>query len=257
MEERRAIFGNPPVWDSIFKTYESAFLAIEDLRAIAADLIAATDSKQELVQVQTALTKLCSESMLDVLLLVGNNRGAGAMKIARGMFEISIISEYLEKNPSEVHDYLQFGSVEALRHMQTVEKYFPGRVSPELMKQAEAEYDQNKQKFTNAKGSVQRRWTSKSLKQMAEEVGRLNLYEMAYGPASELHHMPFTGIIAHELNWSKEALYIAHGALLATTASLFNVNHDVCAELKNRMQKAIGEFKYSQSNHSESPKNNS
>jgi uncharacterized protein DUF5677 len=131
MEERRAIFGNPSVWDSIFKTYENAFLAIEDLRAIAADLIAVTrDGKQELVQVQSALTQLCSESMLDVLLLVGNNRGAGAMKIARGMFEISIISEYLEKNPSKVHDYLQFGSVEALRHMQTVEKYFPGRVSP-------------------------------------------------------------------------------------------------------------------------------
>ena len=247
MEERRAIFGNPAVWDSIFKTYESAFLAIGDLRAIAADLIAATrDSKQELVQVQSALTQLCSESMVDVLFLVGNKRGAGAMKIARGMFEISVISEYLEKNPSEVHDYLQFGSVEALRHMQTVEKYSPSRVSPELMKQAEAEYDQMKQKFTNAKGSVQRRWTSKSLKQMAEEVGWLNLYEMAYGPASELHHMPFTGIIAHELNWSKAALYTAHGALMGTTLSLFKLNHDVGAELKNRMKKAIADFKYTQ-----------
>jgi hypothetical protein len=74
----------------------------------------------------------------------------GAMKIARGMFEIYVISEYLEKNPSEVPDYLQFGSVEALRHMQTVENYFSGRVPPELMKQAEAEYDKMKQKFTNA-----------------------------------------------------------------------------------------------------------
>jgi uncharacterized protein DUF5677 len=114
------------------------------------------------------------------------------------------------------------------------------------MKQAEAEYDQKKQKFTNAKGSVQRRWTNKNLRQMAEEVGRLNIYEVAYGPASELHHMPFTGIIAHELNWSKEALFIAHGALMATTVSLFNVNHDVRAELKNRMQKAIVEFHQNQ-----------
>jgi hypothetical protein len=184
--------------------------------------------------------------MLDVLLLVGNKRGAGAMKIARGMFEISVISEYLEKNPSEVHDYLDFSTVEAWRHIKTVEKYSPSRVSTELAKQAEAEYDQKKQKFTNAKGSVQRRWTSKSLKQMAEEVGRLNLYETAYGPASELHHMPFTGIIAHELDWSREALFIAHGALMGTTVSLFNVNHGVGAELKNKMQKAIVEFNYTQ-----------
>jgi hypothetical protein len=114
------------------------------------------------------------------------------------------------------------------------------------MKRAEAEYDQVKQKFTNAKGGVQRRWTSKSLKQMAEEVERLNLYEMAYGPASELHHMPFTGIIAHELDWSREASFIAHGALMATTISLFNVIHDVGAELKNRMKKAIADFNYTQ-----------
>jgi hypothetical protein len=235
------------VWDSVFKTYESAFLAIEDLRAIVVDLIACTrDSKQELVQVQSALTQLCSESTLDVLLLVGNNRGPGAMKIVRGMFEISVISEYLEKNPSEVHDYLNFSTVEAWRHIKTVEKHSPSRVSPELMKQAEAEYDQMKQKFTNAKGNVQRRWTSKSLKQMAEEVGRLNIYEVAYGPASELHHMPFTGIIAHELDWSREALFIAHGALMATTVSLFNLNRDVGVELKNRMEKAIAAFKYTQ-----------
>jgi hypothetical protein len=247
MEEPRAIFGSPALWDSIFRSHESAFLAIEDLRAIAADLIAATrDSKQELVQVQSALTQLCSESMLDVLLLVGNNRGAGAMKIARGMFEISVTSEYLEKNPSEVHDYLNFGTVEAWRHIKTVEKYSPRRVSPDLMKQAEAEYDQGKQKFTNAKGGVQRRWTNKSLRQMAEEVGRLNIYEVAYGPASELHHMPFTGIIAHELDWSREALFIGHGTLMGTTACLFNVNPDLGAELKNRMQKAIVEFKYTQ-----------
>jgi hypothetical protein len=64
------------------------------------------------------------------------------------------------------------------------------------------------------------KWTYFYLYVMAEEVGRLNLYEVAYGPASELHHMPLTGIIAHELDWSKEALYIARGALMGTTVAM-------------------------------------
>src|SRR5208283_5139647 len=170
MEPPKAIFGIPSVWDSTFETHESIFRAVEDLRSIAKDLVAVTkDSPQELVQVQCALTQICSESMFDVLLLVGNQRGAGGMKIARGMFEISVISEYLEKNPNEVHDYLDFSNVEALRHLQTVEKYSPGRVSPELMQQAEAEYNRVKSRFSNAKGNVQLRWADKSIKQMADE----------------------------------------------------------------------------------------
>src|SRR5271165_325656 len=98
MERLKAVFGIPSVWDSTFETHENIFRAIEDLRTIARDLVAATkDSTKELVQVEGALTQVCSESMFDVLLLAGNQRGTGAMKIARGMFEISVISSYLEK----------------------------------------------------------------------------------------------------------------------------------------------------------------
>jgi hypothetical protein len=207
VERPKAVFGIPSVWDSTFETHESIFRAIEDLKTIARDLVAATkDSSNEVVQVQRALTQICSESMFDVLMLAGNQRGTGAMKIARGMFEISVISAYLEKNPAEVHDYLDFSTVEAWRHLQTVEKYSPSRVPLELMSQAQAEYDRVKHRFTNAKGKVQHRWADKSIKQMAEDVGLLNIYEVAYSTASELHHLPFTGVIRHELNW----LYYRH-----------------------------------------------
>jgi len=78
----------------------TTFQAIDDLKSIARDLVEATKGNtEELVVVQRALTQLCSESMLDVLLLTGNQRGPGAMKIARGMFDISVISRYLERNP--------------------------------------------------------------------------------------------------------------------------------------------------------------
>src|SRR5712692_3904126 len=133
MPSPRALFGNPAVWDSAFEAHERVIRRIEELRALAADLVAATTPrKEELVQVQNSLTQICSQNMFDVLLLVGNKRGAGAMKIARGMFEISVISSYLHQNPAKIHDYVNFAFIEGWNHLQIVEKYHPGSVPPEL-----------------------------------------------------------------------------------------------------------------------------
>jgi hypothetical protein len=246
MDQPRAVFGSPALWDSIFETYENNFRAIEDLRTIARDLVATTkDCAEEIVKVETALTYICSDSMLDVMLLAGNNRGTGAMKIARGMFEIFVVSGYLEKNPNLVHDYLNFGKVEAWRHLQTVQKYSPGRVPADLMTEAEAEFNRVKPQFSNAQGRVQLRWTKKTIREMAEEIGFLNLYELAYSTASELHHMPFTGVIGHDLDWVREALYVAHGSLLSTVVSLSNVYRHTPLELRDRVKSAIANFRYS------------
>jgi hypothetical protein len=48
-----------------------------------------------------ALTSINVTSMSDVLILTGNGRGTGAMKVARSMYEVSVTAEYLEKNPNE------------------------------------------------------------------------------------------------------------------------------------------------------------
>jgi Family of unknown function (DUF5677) len=246
VDRPKAIFGIPSVWDATFEAHESIFRSIEDLRTIAADLVAAAakETTRELVQVQAALTQLASEAMLDVLLLAGNKRGAGAMKLARGMFEISVISSYLEKNPAEVNDYLDFSIVESWRHLQTVEKYSPGRVSPELMSEAEREFNRVKPRFTSSQGRVQLRWANKSIRQMADEVGLLNVYEVAYSPASELHHMPFTGVVAHELTWLREGLFVAHGALLGTVVTLYNVRHNSDTVFRDKLNAAIANFNY-------------
>jgi hypothetical protein len=132
--------------------------------------------------------------------------------------------------------------MEAWRHLQTVEKYSPGRVPPQLMNQVEAEYNQVKPYFSNTQGNVRKRWTDKSIKQMADDVGLLNIYEVAYGTAWELHHMPVSGVIGHELNWVKEALFVAYGALLGTVVSLCRVAHVPEAEFRSRLSAAIANF---------------
>lgn len=238
-----AIFGKPAIWDSIFKEHEQVFRAIEDLRTTTRELVAATrDSKEELVQVVNALAQISSESVFDVLLLAGNGRGLGAMKIARGMFEISVISAYLAKNPSEVDAYLDFGVVEAWNHVQRVENHDPGHTPPDLKKDAEDAYNKVKSKFSNSSGRVQQRWINKTIKQMATEIGRLNIYDTAYGLASELHHMPISGIIGHELDWTREALFVAHGSLLETVASLYNGHKEPLPGFSDKLNAAIKNF---------------
>jgi hypothetical protein len=197
----------------------------EHYKLLSSELVAATEgSEQKLVNILNALTHISNSAMTDVILLVGNKRDAGAMKLARGMFEVDIISAYLEKNPQEVDAYSEFSLVHAWRYTENCEKHFPGHVSPEVKKQVEAEYDRVKSHFTDAKGRIMNNFSGKSIRRMAEEVGRLNLYEIAYSTASDLHHMPFMGIVGHELDWSREALYIAHGSFLQTVTSLYNVS---------------------------------
>jgi hypothetical protein len=239
-----AIFGLQAVWDSTFEEHERAFRSIEVLREMARELAATTDgSQKEMVQVLAALTKVCSEATFDVILLAGNKRGHGAMKIARGMFEISVTAAYLTKNPSEVGDYLSFAAVEAWNHLQSAKKHKAGSVSPELEAQAEIEYKRVRSQFSNDAGRVQRRWTKKSIRQMAEEIGRLNIYDVAYNLASELHHLPISGLIAHELDWTKEALFVARGSLLETVVALYNSSEEIdSSEFESRLNAAIKDF---------------
>jgi hypothetical protein len=59
---------------------------------------------------------------------------------------------------------------------------------------------------------------------MADEIGRTDVYEVMYGAASTLHHVNALGLLGHEFDWTPEALRIAHGSLLQTLVSLYNVS---------------------------------
>lgn len=243
--ERAAVFGFPDVWNETFRAYELRFHAIDKLQALSSELVSATKTHEEkLVSILNVLTDISSRSMTDVIILVGNKRDASAMKIARGMFEVDIISGYLEKNPQEVDAYSEFSLVQAWRYVVSGEKHSPGSVVPEFKDQVEAEYNRAKGRFTDAKGRVAKSFSGKSIRAMAEELGRLNLYELAYSSASDLHHVSFVGIIGHELDWSREALDVAHGSLLQTVASLYNVSQSepLLAGFHEKVTAAITEF---------------
>jgi len=241
MNDPRAVFGFPNVWDETFRAYEPRFRAIDKLQALSSELVSATnDHKQKLVNILNVLTQISTRSMTDIVILIGNKRDASAMKIARSMFEVDIIAGYLEKNPQEVDAYSEFSLVQTWRYMENSERHSPGGIPPEFKKQAEAEYNRVKARFTDAKGRIWNTFSGKSIRAMAKELVRLDHYETAYSAASDLHHMSFVGIIGHELDWSREALDVAHGSLLQTVASLYNVS--LPAGFHEKLTVAITEF---------------
>lgn len=200
---------------------EYLYKAIDALCEVTNNVVGATTSCQDDVQqVLRALTQVTLDGVSDVVLLARNKRGTGAIKIARSMLEVSLLAQYLEKNPAESIAYQDFACVLAWRWAQSS----PGLYRPEQMRQAETEYNRVKARFTNSIGRGQNNWSVKSIKQMADEIGRADIYEVMYSAASARHHVNALGLLGHELDWTPEALRVAHGSLLQTLVSLYNVS---------------------------------
>lgn len=219
-------FGFPSLWPKQYAAHKSVYQAIDKLTRVANELVTATkDSTDEKVQVMASLTKVVSDSMNDVLILTGNQRGMGAVKIARGMYEISTLAEYLQQNPSEMKRYLDFAFVASWRFLHKLERDSPGKVPADLMRDTDAEYDRIKAQFTDAKGRVSWKWTDKTIKELAESTGHVARYEYVYSILSETHHMSAFGLLAHELDWVTEALKIGHSSFLATELAFAKISN--------------------------------
>ena len=239
-----AIFAFPAVWDEVFKEYADVYRAIDKVQLIVPDLIKATqDDKSELMVVLRSLTSANDMSMTDVVILTGNRRGVGSMKIARSMFEVSITAGYLEKNPAATDLYLDFTHITSWRYVQGYERMYPGEVSAEHKREAEAQYNRVKGKFEK-NGKVRNNWSGKDLKEMAEAIGpdRADLYDIVYRLGSDLHHVSIMGLIGHELKWEAEALRVGHGTLLQTLVSLYNAYHKAGTEFRDRIDELAKEF---------------
>jgi|ERR1039457_540333 hypothetical protein len=218
--------------------FENIFRAIDTLMAVTNDAITATENcQQDVEQVLRALSQVNLGGAMDVVLLARYSRGTGAMKVARSMFEVSLTAQYLENHPAESQNYLDFVHVLLWRWAQNS----PGKLTASEMQQADADYNRVKGRFTNSKGKVQNNWSPKTIKQMADEIGRGDLYDVAYSAASMLHHVNPLGLLAHEYDWVPEALRIAHGSLFQTVCSLYNVSN-LTSTFAERFSRLKAEF---------------
>jgi hypothetical protein len=171
MSDKPAVFGFPKVWNDAFKDLANVYTAIDKVQEVAADLVKSTqDDKSDLLEVLRTLTSANSVSMTDVIILTGNRRGVGAMKVARSIFEVSITAEYLEKNPGKTDLFLDFAHVASWRYLQAYDQMNPGKLSAEHKREAENQYNRVKAKFEKNR-KVRNNWSGKNLKEMAEAIG--------------------------------------------------------------------------------------
>jgi hypothetical protein len=239
-------FANKDFWPEVVKRHPEFFQRIgrlqEAVRNIVNPAYKALDGHQRL---QMNLLILVATGTGEVVTLVGNGMGHGAMKIVRGVVENAINAEYLRQFPDRAKKYMEWHWVELHKLYAYMQETSPDSLKDfptEKMASDEAQYQRVKDSFrykvANPDGTEktvkQESWCRDNLFQRAEKVNMAQSYRTVMPPANQILHGSIGGWI-RELDqesgrvefppthkWGGEALIAAHIALLQSveTAAL-------------------------------------
>ncbi len=231
-QDNRAVFGFPDFAQRVYDAYPKAFNQTIRDSQLANEMFAEADKyplKRDKFVVYL-LVRMAATGWTELLLLVGNGAGLGAMKISRGMFESAVMAEYLRRTPQEIDDYMEFGHVLNWKRLEL----FPDAFDTKQKRKIRKEYSRVKSRFENKKGKVRTQWNSHSIAQMAGVIGRQEQYDLPYSIAASMHHGNFEAMISHlgneksrlyvdqppSMNWIPQALVSGHAYLLQALDTL-------------------------------------
>lgn len=192
------VFGNKDFWPEVAKRHPEFFQRIgrlqEAVRNIVGPAYEALDGHQRL---QMNLLILVATGMWEVVTLVGNGMGHGAMKIVRGVVENSINAEYLRQCPDQAEKYMEWHWVELHKlyaYMQQTSPDSLKEIPPEKIASDEAEYERVKGLFrykaTTPDGTEktvkQDTWCRDNLYQRAEKTNMAQSYRTEPNSATAL-----------------------------------------------------------------------
>lgn len=235
-----AVFGFPDFAPTVLAEHGPELRLALEHSHLANRMIATLPKEMSFDQlIMNLLIRMTTTGWIELLILVGNGAGLGAMKIARGMFENAVTAEYLRRTPEEMDDYVEYGRVLDYKRI----KLFPEAVSAEKALEIENEYNRVKPRFEKD-GRVRGQWNKHSIFEMAETVERAQQYKIPYSLAASIHHGNFEGMIAHlsgdeteliiesppSLVWVKQALVSGHVYLLQalnTLNTFFDLRFDL------------------------------
>jgi hypothetical protein len=221
MTDSRVEFGFPDFSATVFAEHGPALMLAYEHSHLANKMIGALPKEMSPDQVViNMLVRMTTTGWIELLIFAGHGAGLGAMKIARGMFETSVMAEYVRRTPEEIDDYIEYGHVLDFKRI----KLFPEAVSAEKAREIEGEYARVKPLFENKNGKVRNHWNKHPISYMAEKVERGQQYEIPYSIAASIHHGNFEAMIAHlsgdktqfdiesppSLAWVKQALVSGH-----------------------------------------------
>lgn len=259
MSTPQVLFGNPDLWEKVYTALKDPLDAIRSLQPLIGDIFNAADNSpgtkaQRIIEL---FARTAARSFNDLIILVGNGCGVGAMILARGMFEYMVMAEYLRKNPREQADYVAFGIVTAWHRYKKQKANSPEeakKIPSEIIVELRSKYSRAAARLRDKNGNLRRQWHRKPLRNMAEELGWGEHYTTHYGLAASIHHASFEGVAAHlSINgqevtfgepsleaWLEEALVSGHAYILQVLDTL---NRAMRLGFKGRLKEAAEDFK--------------
>jgi hypothetical protein len=213
--------GFPDFADTVFEKCGAALERAHADSHLANEMLAAAPPRMSRDQIVVfMLVRMTITGWVELLILVGNGAGLGAMKIARGMFETAVMAEYLRRMPEEIEDYVEYGHVLSAKRL----KLYSQVLTPERTESIEREYARVKPRFQNSDGRMRGAWNKHPLRYMAEKIGGSQEYELSYSLAASIHHGNFEAMIAQlsgdkgqldveeppSMEWIEGALLIGH-----------------------------------------------
>jgi Family of unknown function (DUF5677) len=258
MSAQQVSFGNPYLWQQVYSENKAPFDTIKSLETLMQELFTAA-ARAKSTKAQRVIEMLVltgARSFNDLIILVGNGSGIGAMILSRGMFEYVVMAEYLRRNPREQADYTAFGIVTSWKRYQKHKKDSPAvakTIRLEIVADLRKKYGRAAKRMKDKNGKLRRQWHRKPLRNMAEEIGLGEQYAEPYGIAASMHHGSFEGVAAHlsskpeEITfgepsaqaWIKTSLISGHTYILQLLETL---NRAMRLGFKDRLVKANEEF---------------
>ena len=233
----RVVAGFPDFWQPAHDRFPNFYEAAGDLIPLVNGVIR-RPLKGRLQTVLGFMTGIVSNSFGALITLSMNGYGHDALRISRGMFEISVNAAYLQRHPDEVDDFLDYHWVDQKKRLEYMEQHYPEglrRLPANAIAEANAEYARVVPRFAGKSGRPRGSWSKKSVRDRAEEVGLGEFYPTFYAHASGVHHCDFAGLaaqavkdrlqveIAPSFAGIKDALMMGHQCVLVVVDSINKV----------------------------------
>jgi Family of unknown function (DUF5677) len=256
-------FGFPEFGEHVYKTYEGFFQRIVNLQnALNSATARAYDDVDGCQKVILNLVMLVGVNLMEVVTLVGNGFGQGAMKIVRGLIENSINAEYLRRNPDRCKDYLDWHWVEQHKLLNWAKQYNTplfAAIPDEAKKLIEDSYEKIRPRFEyttrDNKQRLRDTWCELNLAERAGQTGFEETYRLVMPYANQILHGSVGGLGKHfnlkedehrisippSDTWAGEALIAGHESALKALETLckaFEVESDP------RLQTLIVDFHF-------------
>jgi hypothetical protein len=199
------VSGYPEFWQKAHDAFAKFFEVAPRVQAALNDLTGrGYQSVEPYQKVVLNLALLTGVAMTELVTLVGNGLGHGAMKIARGILEGAINAEYFRRFPGECEDYLQWHWVEQHKLLNYVREHSPKvieHLQVENMERIEKEFDAVRSRFeyTTAEDKKKLRgsWCSLDLGTRAAKTDFLESYRTINPLASQILHGSIGGLAMH------------------------------------------------------------